>query len=230
MIFSFALLARESSSLVNGFLNRSIRTNRKLDFECLSRLKSSRENAISFGFKKLNGSSLKVLKYPDPKLRAENQIISVFDDDLKKLAQDMLKLMYEEDGIGLAAPQVGINKRLMVFNEAGDANKKSEETVLINPKIISKSEETDIQEEGCLSFPMMQGRVIRNLWVEVEYQNIEGVVGKIRYEDFAARLFQHEYDHLDKVLLVDRFLPEDVLSNKKRIDKFIKKYGPGGSL
>ena len=107
--------------------------------------------------------------------------------------------MYASDGIGLAAPQVGVNKRLMVFNELGAPDQKEHEMVLVNPSIVSKSEEKASGEEGCLSFPQIYGYVSRHKWIEVEYQNLDGNKIVKRFEDKPSVIFQHEYDHLDKV-------------------------------
>ena len=136
------------------------------------------------------GTKLKILKYPHPQLRTHNEEISEFDDDLKKLANEMLMVMRAADGIatsfafghglctsnfffsffsagiGLAAPQVGINKRLMVFNDKADAGKS--DMVLCNPVIVEMSEDTDVREEGCLSFPQINGDVTRSIWIDVE--------------------------------------------------------------
>lgn len=142
----------------------------------------------------------------------------------------MLHLMYVEDGVGLAAPQIGINKRIMVFNEEGDYGRKDKEMVLINPYIISKSTEMAISEEGCLSFPLIRGTVSRHTWIEVEYQNVKGQKQSCRFEGFPAVIFQHEYDHLDKVLFIDHFNPSDKTKNSAKLDKLIRKYGPGGAI
>lgn len=151
---------------------------------------------------KVTGSKLKILKYPHPQLRVDNDEVTVFDVGLKETCQELLKIMYSSDGIGLAAPQVGINKRIMVFNEDGDDKKTENEMILINPKIISKSESTDVREEGCLSFPMIYGKVVRSLNIDVEYQNISGEKLTKTFEGMSARIFQHEYDHLDKVVFI----------------------------
>ena len=175
-------------------------------------------------------SKMKILKYPNPKLRAENAEIVVFDETLEKQVVDLLETMYDsDDGVGLAAPQVGLNIRLMVFNELGERSKPEKEMVLCNPVITSKSEDTDIREEGCLSFPQINGKVVRHKWVDIEYQNIKGEKVKQRLEGWPARVFQHEYDHLDKVLLVDRIVEEDLKLNAKRLEKAVKKYGAGGA-
>ena len=95
----------------------------------------------------VKGTSLKILKYPSAKLRSPNEEVVQFDDKLKQLAQEMLLVMYAANGIGLAAPQVGINKRLMVFNEKGVSASKNSEIILLNPVILERSEEFDTKEE-----------------------------------------------------------------------------------
>jgi hypothetical protein len=101
---------------------------------------------------------LEIQKYPSAKLRDENKKIGVFDAELKKLADAMFAKMYESDGVGLAAPQVGVNYRLMVYNEAGERGKGAE-VVMVNPKIVKFSKEKDMFEEGCLSFPAIYADV-----------------------------------------------------------------------
>ncbi|CAM9730907.1 unnamed protein product, partial [Laminaria digitata] len=130
----------------------------------------------------VEGTDLRVLKYPHPALRAENAEIEVFDDDLKKLAKDMLKVMYAAKGVGLAAPQVGVNKRLMVFNPEGDAGHWLDEIVLVNPQIVATGKGKITDEEGCLSFPGMGG--------QVEALNARGKKVKKKYTDWTARIFQ----------------------------------------
>lgn len=175
----------------------------------------------------MKGTSLRVLKYPHPQLRAENAAITEFDAELKTLAEEMLMVMYAAEGIGLAAPQVGINKRLMVFNEHVD--KPEKEMVLVNPRITAVSPETDVLEEGCLSFPLINGDVQRHKWVDVEYFTLSGEKKQLKFKDYQARIFQHEYDHLDRVLFIDKLVPLDKKLNQKRLDKAVKKYGPGAA-
>jgi len=151
----------------------------------------------------IQGTNLRVLKYPHPKLRAENEPITVFDDSVRKIAMEMLLVMYAADGLGLAAPQVGINKRIMVFNEQGEADAKDTEIILINPRIVASSSERKLSEEGCLSFPLIYGDVERAAWIEVEYQTLDGTTVTKRFEDRPAVIFQHEYDHLDKVRMTE---------------------------
>eukprot|EP01033_Poteriospumella_lacustris_P014821 gene14821-10600_t len=143
----------------------------------------------------------------------------------------MLLVMYAAEGVGLAAPQVGINKRLMVFNEDGDPAAKHKEMVLVNPVIVAKSNKTVVTEEGCLSFPKIYGDVTRARWVAVDYQTLEGKPVKNYYfEGNDAIIFQHEYDHLDKKLFIDHISEDDRIKISRRLDKLIAKFGPGGSL
>jgi peptide deformylase len=107
----------------------------------------------------MEGTDLRVLKYPDPRLRAPNAEITEFGPEVAALAKDMFKVMYAMNGVGLAAPQVGVNQRLMVFNPMGDKVKWLNEVVLCNPVIVESSAKTEVAEEGCLSFPGMAGDV-----------------------------------------------------------------------
>jgi peptide deformylase len=87
----------------------------------------------------------------------------------------------------------------MVFNEKGDSENAEFEMTLVNPVVTAQSEETDLEEEGCLSFPLILGKVYRNKWISVDYQDIKGEKKSLKLEGWPARLFQHEFDHLDKV-------------------------------
>lgn len=119
---------------------------------------------------------------------------------MRNLVAKMFEIMYEDDGMGLAAPQVGINKRIMVFNADADLHSVGEQ-VFINPVIVSKSQEKVSGMEGCLSFPKISGRVTRHRSVLVNYQDINGQKMQTLLENDAAIVFQHEYDHLDQVRL-----------------------------
>jgi len=152
---------------------------------------------------------LTIIKYPDPRLRAVNARVGVFNEDLKRLSHEMLKVMYEDDGVGLAAPQVGVNIRLMVFNETAKPGDPAEK-VLVNPTILAKSKTTDMDIEGCLSFPDMYQKIERHLKIEVRYQDLEGEEHEMVLTDFPARVFQHEYDHLQGILFHDRMKPGEL--------------------
>lgn len=152
----------------------------------------------------VEGTDLVIRKYPSPCLRASNAEVEVFDDNLAKTARDMLKVMYASRGVGLAAPQVGVNLRLMVFNPEGNSTAWVHETILANPKIVASSPAQDVEEEACLSFPGLSGKVARSKWVKVSAQRLNGKPFTVKYTGWKARIFQHEYDHLDGIVYVDR--------------------------
>ncbi|MBA4076237.1 MAG: peptide deformylase [Cyanobacteria bacterium PR.023] len=148
-------------------------------------------------------SLLKIRYYPDAVLKAKAKKITIFDSSVRKLAQDMLDTMYENDGVGLAAPQVGVSKRLMVIDVSGE-----EETprpiVFINPEIIERDGEMTGQE-GCLSFPDVFFEVKRASKVVVKFQNLKGQTLKLTADgNLLSRAIQHEIDHLDGELFIDR--------------------------
>lgn len=173
----------------------------------------------------VEGTDLRVLKYPHPSLRANDEEVTVFDDALKKTLKEMFLVMYASKGVGLAAPQVGINKRIMVFNPDGDKKKWLSEVSLINPKIVDQSEATDIELEACLSFPGMEGKVRRHKWIKVEAQNAAGKKITKKYTGWTARVFQHEYDHLEGTVYVDRLEEEsDKVAVKPKLEELAKAY------
>lgn len=182
----------------------------------------------------VEGTDLRIVKYPHPALRAENADIAPEElkesDEIKNLAKEMLKVMYAAEGVGLAAPQVGVNKRLMVYNPTGDSKKWLEETILVNPQIVDYSEARDSQTEGCLSFPGMNGEVTRSKWIKVQALNIKGKKMKKKFTGWEARIFQHEYDHLDGTVYIDRLNEEDLSNVQPTLDELVNEYGEGGSL
>lgn len=113
----------------------------------------------------------------------------------------------KHNGIGLAAPQVGVNKRMVVIGLPKRLDDEEYPLILmINPKITQKSSETEVGEEGCLSLPNLRGNVVRSLWVEAEWLDIKGKKMKKMITGFGAKVIQHEIDHLDGVLISDKFL------------------------
>lgn len=175
----------------------------------------------------VEGTSLRILKYPHPLLRAKNEEVQEdgFNDDLRKVAREMLLLMYASQGVGLAAPQVGVNKRLLVFNAEGSEKAFLQEVVMVNPTIVASSKKMLQEQEACLSFPGMNGQVGRHEWVKVEGYRLNGKKFKVKYEGWKARIFQHEFDHLQGVLYVDRLgLEEDLERVKPRLDELIEEY------
>jgi len=148
---------------------------------------------------------LKVMKYPHPVLRKRNEEWTDFESSrLKMLGINLLDSMYKKDGVGMAAPQLGINYKVMVFNPTPENVRKGR--VMANPKIVWASPETAEEIEGCLSVPGMTETVKRHLSVEVEYQNMKGAVTKTKLTDYEARIFQHEFDHLRGNIYTDRVM------------------------
>eukprot|EP00559_Dactyliosolen_fragilissimus_P009987 CAMPEP_0184859502 /NCGR_PEP_ID=MMETSP0580-20130426/4481_1 /TAXON_ID=1118495 /ORGANISM="Dactyliosolen fragilissimus" /LENGTH=257 /DNA_ID=CAMNT_0027356145 /DNA_START=109 /DNA_END=882 /DNA_ORIENTATION=- len=181
---------------------------------------------------KVDGTDLRILKYPHPSLRAENADCTQQDiesGDISKIAKEMFLVMYAAAGVGLAAPQVGINKRLMVYNESGDPKKWLNEITMVNPKIVEFSEAKDIENEGCLSFPNMRGDVERSKWIKVEALNLRGKKIKKKFKGWEARIFQHEYDHLDGIVYPDRLTEDGKNEVQPRLDELIADFGEGGS-
>lgn len=144
---------------------------------------------------------LPIRLWPDPVLRAPASPVEAFDDDLARLVDDMVTTMYSAPGVGLAAPQVGVGKRLAVV-DISVGREQGKVRVLINPRILEKSG-SQIDTEGCLSIPDFTERVERPERVLLEAQNLQGETFQIEAEGFEARAFCHELDHLDGVLFVD---------------------------
>jgi peptide deformylase len=159
---------------------------------------------------------LRVRRYGDPVLRRRAAPVESVTPEIRRLAADMVDTMYDEVGIGLAAPQVGISMRLMVV---GDEEGRGVQ-VLVNPAITAQGG-TITAEEGCLSLPGIFAHVTRSEWVTLQAQDLEGQPVSITVRGLRARVFQHELDHLDGVLFIDRLEP--VL--RDRIKRRIKKEG-----
>jgi peptide deformylase len=154
-------------------------------------------------------SPLEIVLYPDPRLRNKNKRVTVFDEKLQQLVSEMFEVMYRTDGVGLAAPQVGVNVRLMLYNPEG-VKGEGQEYILVNPKIVKYGKQTDVATEGCLSFLKLEADVERSLSVRVEAQDIKGKKFGLTLKGWQARIFQHEYDHLEGILFHDRMIPEEV--------------------
>ena len=161
-----------------------------------------------------------IVKYPDPVLHKAGEPVTVFDKELKTLVDEMFASMYDAHGIGLAAPQIGLSKRLTVIDVSFKKNPE-DKLVLINPEIIEREGE-QYEEEGCLSLPDIRDKVKRSAKVKVRAQNVKGEWFEIEGEELLARAFQHEIDHLDGILFIDRLsrLKKDLTVRK--IKKLIK--------
>jgi peptide deformylase len=161
-----------------------------------------------------------VVKWPDPVLAKPGETVTVFDAKLKKLTEEMFESMYAAQGIGLAAPQIAISQRITVIDVSFKKNPE-EKIVLINPEIVDRTGK-QVEEEGCLSLPEIREKVSRAEWVKVKAQDVKGEWFEIEGTELLARAMQHEIDHLDGVLFIDRLsrLKRDLVIRK--IKKLIK--------
>jgi len=151
---------------------------------------------------------LEIKKYPNPVLKKKCEEIAEITPEIKELALNMEESMIKDKGIGLAAPQVGESKRIIIVHlieeRSPEEKNKKVPQAFINPKIIKKSKETAIEEEGCLSFPGLFLEIKRAKEVEVETLNLNGDKIRIEAKGLPARILQHEIDHLDGILFIDR--------------------------
>jgi peptide deformylase len=142
--------------------------------------------------------------YGDPVLRLAAREVETFDDDLARLIARMKRLMADANGVGLAANQLGVLRRAIVFSRSPD----EEPIALVNPSIVGRSAETETDDEGCLSLQGVTCPVARSVAVTVEGRDADGQEVRIELEELAGRVVQHEIDHLDGVLILDRTTPE----------------------
>jgi peptide deformylase len=148
-------------------------------------------------------AKLQLRYYPDEVLKLQAKKVTRFDAAVRKLAQDMLDTMYDNNGVGLAAPQVGVSKQMMVI-DVSDEDEPNKPIVFINPKIVQKDGEL-VGLEGCLSFPGVFFEVKRANRIVVKYQNLAGKDQKLECEgNLLCRAIQHEIDHLDGELFIDK--------------------------
>jgi peptide deformylase len=145
---------------------------------------------------------LKIVKYPEPVLSQPGEPVTEFNDELHKLAADMFETTYASQGIGLAAPQVGVSKRMTVIDLSMGKTPK-DKLVLINPEIIF-SDGKVYDDEGCLSFPEIKEKVVRHAKVRIRAQDLHGKWFEMDGEDLLSRCLQHEIDHLDGMLFIFR--------------------------
>ena len=172
-------------------------------------------------------SKKKILIEPDPILRKKSDELSYVDTDLQKLMDDMLETMYAAPGIGLAAVQVGVLKRVVVV-DVSKQDEKKDPLFLVNPKIIFKSEKTAVHEEGCLSLPNYFAEIERPAECHLKYLDYNGKQKILKADGLLATCIQHEVDHLDGILFIDYLskLKKDRIikklkKNKKEIDKIV---------
>jgi peptide deformylase len=167
--------------------------------------------------------ALEIVNYPHPALRWKSNDVGRIDDALRETVREMFELMYEHKGIGLAANQVALPFRFFVANLTGEASEPDEELVFINPQII-KRRGTEVAEEGCLSLPGLYADVKRSEGVVVEAYDLDGQLFRAELTELGARAAQHEIDHLDGVLFIDRL--DDAVRQEvaSKIDAFAAEY------
>lgn len=141
----------------------------------------------------------------DSILRKKTEKVKKFDDSLQKVIKNMIDTMHIEDGIGLAAPQIGLNKSILVI-DISSLDENEEPLAFINPEIISREGES-VQEEGCLSIPNVREEVSRPEEITLKFQNVEGKKFVEKFSGWKSRVLQHEIDHLNGILFVDRISP-----------------------
>lgn len=165
-------------------------------------------------------NSLHIIHYPDPRLRKTCAPINEFNDDLRALVERMYALMETGRGVGLAGPQVGVTQRLFVMNETGAPD---DNRVFINP-VIRDGHGSAEAEEGCLSLPGINVNVRRAQTCRVSAQDINGERFELEAEDLVARICQHETDHLNGVMIIDRMGPSDRIATRQTLKALEQQY------
>ncbi len=164
---------------------------------------------------------MKIVNYPHPALRVKARPVAAIDADVQKAAAEMLELMYKHDGLGLAAPQVTLDYQMIVMNFAGDHERPEMECVAINPVIVDTKGGTVNDREGCLSFPGLYQNVRRAKTVIVNYYDLKSQLQVRECSDLVARVWQHEIDHLQGSLFIDRMGSLGLSRSQKDLEKFI---------
>lgn len=163
--------------------------------------------------------SLQVIQYPHPTLRHVSRPLKRVDAELKRMVAEMFELMYKHEGVGLAANQVDLPYRVFVANVEGDPNATDAECVFINPVILRGTGQAE-REEGCLSIPGVYAPVIRKEKITVQAYNLSGEEVSGDFEGLFARIVQHETDHLDGRLFIDRLTPLQLADISGQIEEF----------
>jgi peptide deformylase len=163
---------------------------------------------------------LKIITYPDPRLRKMSKPVKEFSTELAELARKMLELMRAAQGVGLAAPQVGKNIRLFVMNPTGEAG---DDRIIVNP-ILTDADGQESAEEGCLSIPDIKAEILRGKTMKLTAQDANGKPVELVETGYIARIWQHETDHLNGILLMDRMGTLAKLSHRKKLREMEDKY------
>jgi peptide deformylase len=162
---------------------------------------------------------VQIVQYPHPTLRHVSKPLKRVDAELRSMVEQMFELMYDAQGIGLAANQVDLPYRLFVVNTTGDRAHKDQEQVFINP-VITRRQGSAEAEEGCLSLPGLYAEVKRPAKISVQAYNLQGEEISADLEDLPARAVQHELDHLNGKLFIDHLSPTALMSLKDAIEEF----------
>jgi peptide deformylase len=163
---------------------------------------------------------MKIVNYPHPALRVKTKPVTAIDAGVQKAAAEMLEIMYKHDGLGLAAPQVTLDYQLIVMNFAGDHERPDQECVAINPVIVETRGGAIADREGCLSFPGLYQNVRRHKTVVVQYYDLNSQLKEMTCHDLAARVWQHEIDHLNGTLFIDVMGSLGLHRSQKDLEKF----------
>lgn len=166
---------------------------------------------------------LGIVFYPDPVLLRRAQPVEAVTDQVRAVALRMIELMHEARGVGLAAPQVGLSWRLFVANPTGQSGN---DRVMINPVLHNPSRETIGHEEGCLSVPGVTGQITRSSTITVEAIDLAGQHYRLTSDELPACVWQHEMDHLNGVLIMDRMAPIDRMANRRTLQDLERNYAP----
>jgi len=162
---------------------------------------------------------LRILHYPETILKEKSESVTRFDEELKKLADDMAETMYAAPGVGLAAPQVGILKRMVVI-DCAPKDEGPRLMKIVNPEIVAREGEV-FEEEGCLSVPGYYAKVSRSARVTVRHQDVDGKTVELEADGLLSIAFQHEIDHLDGILFVDHLSPLKKSIFRKKFKKLM---------
>src|SRR3954447_21356631 len=167
---------------------------------------------------------LRIINWPDPRLKKVSEPVREFTPALRELAMRMLELMRESNGVGLAAPQVGHNIQMFVMNATGEP---TDNKIYVNP-MLSDPDGDETAEEGCLSLPNVNAQIARNKSLKMKAQDLEGNAFEDVATGFVARVWQHEFDHLQGILITDRMGLADRLKHRRVLKELEENYNKKG--
>ena len=171
-------------------------------------------NALQPQPQQVDVASLKIVHYPAAVLREVAQPLPEVDDAVRGVAARMIELMHEARGVGLAAPQVGLGWRMFIANPTAQPG---DERVFINPTLLEPSPQTASHDEGCLSLPGITAEITRPAGITIEAVDLQGQTFTLSSDEFAARVWQHEFDHLEGTLILDKMTRMDRMANRRAL-------------